>query len=110
MVSRRRRGLTTALCSMDEMRTFIPGLRYPLNTTLRDSVTLAVKFTYLASPSHPPKNDARRSRQEKTRSSVPMSRFDALPRARFAPHPVRKSDMALATHSGLGHVVAPLFM
>ena len=38
-----------------------------------------------------------------------MSRSDDEPRDEFAPPLRRKSLMALATHSGFGHVVAALF-
>ena len=109
-VSRRRSGRMEALCSMLVVRTRIPGFRYPLRTMLSASVTLDANVTYRGSAfSWPPKSAASFSRQLITISIVPISRFAAAPRARFAPARVMKSYTARATGSGLGHVVAALF-
>jgi hypothetical protein len=94
---------------MEVVTTWCPFRRYPLRTTLRPSVTFAVKVTYRESPpACPPKKEASFSLAVVTMSRVPMSRRAAEPLARLAPPPVRNSYMARGTHSGFGHVVAPL--
>lgn len=105
-----RSGRRTALCSIPDVRTVMPGLRKPFSTMLRDSVTDEVKTAQRGSRRHPPSRSVSSSLQEKTRSRVCRSRSDAEPLATFAPLSTRKSYIARATHSGLGQVVAPLFM
>ena len=100
----------TALCSIDVVRTVIPGLRKPFRTTFSDSVTPEVNVTYCGEAfSQPPNSRARRSRHSSVMLIVAMSRSAADPRAKLAPPLSRKSFMACATQGGLGQLVAALF-